>query len=221
MNTDGDTSQTTVRILIADDHQMFRDGLRQLLEQHGEFEVVGDVADGREAGRLALELKPHVVVMDVTMPVLNGVEATRQIKACCPGVRVIGVSMHADCQFVTETIAAGASGYLLKDGPARELENAVRAVMAGEVYLSPKVAGIILRGAGSAARGHFGVLTPREREILQLVADGRSCKEIAQMLHLSAKTVDTHRRQVMNKLNLDSVAELTHYAIRQGVTPLH
>jgi len=196
-----------------------------LAEQAG-LEVVADAGDGRSAVRLAAETPVDVAVMDVTMAGLNGIEATRQIKAGHPAVRVVGLSMHADREFVTAMLAAGASAYVLKDCPFAELVTAIRAVAAGEVYLSPKVAGIVVGGclegmAGEAAAPYCGgKLTAREREVLQLVADGKSSKQIAMLLKLSAKTVDTHRRQVMEKLNLHSVAELTHYAIREGVTAL-
>lgn len=218
-----------IRVLLADDHRLMREGLRQILQREADFEILPDAPEGRTAVRLAAELHPDVVVMDVTMPDLNGIEATRQIKAAHPTIRVLGLSMHADRQFVTEMLAVGASGYLLKDCPAHELATAIRAAAAGETYLSSKVAGLILMGvsAGGSNSGanepkrHYGALTPREREILQLVADGGSSKEIAFRLGLSVKTVDTHRRQVMEKLELYSVAELTHYAIREGLTALH
>ncbi len=164
------------------------------------------------------------MVMDVTMPGLNGIEATRQVKAAHPQVKVVGLSMHLEREFVTAMLAVGASGFLLKDCPFAELVAAIRAVAAGEVYLSPKVAGVVVKGCVDGVNSSKfcgGTLTPREREVLQLVADGKSSKQIAMILKLSAKTVDTHRRQVMDKLKLDSVAELTHYAIRQGVTALH
>ena len=216
----------TLRILLADDHRLFREGLRNMLQQEDDLEVLPDASDGRAAVQLAAQLKPDVILMDVTMPDLNGIEATRQIRAANPGVKVLGLSMHADRQFVTELLAAGASGYLLKDCPCQELVNAIHVVAEGEVYLSPKVAGSIVgavagNDGNSQARRGYAALTPREREILQLVADGNSSKEIAFQLGLSVKTVDTHRRQVMEKLQLYSVAELTHYAIREGLTVLH
>jgi DNA-binding NarL/FixJ family response regulator len=215
-------SPPPIRLLLADDHQMFREGLRQVLERHEGLDVLTDAPDGRTAVRLAQELKPDVIVMDITMPGLNGIEATRQIRAARPGARVIALSMHADRQFISEALAAGASGYLLKDCPVRELINAIRIVIQGEIYLSPKAAAAVVRSAPAPdGGGYFGALTAREREILQLVADGNSSKQIAQLLGLSAKTVDTHRRQLMEKLNIDSIAGLTHFAIRQGVTALH
>ena len=196
-----------------------------MLAGEADFEVVADAGDGRSAVRLAGEAGADVAVMDVTMPGLNGIEAARQLRAEHPGVRVVGLSMHADREFVTAMLAAGASAYLLKDCPFAELVTAIRTVAAGDVYLSPKVAGIVVDGclermAGDAAPYCGGRLTAREREVLQLVADGKSSKQVARLLKLSAKTVDTHRRQVMEKLGLHSVAELTHYAIREGVTAL-
>jgi DNA-binding NarL/FixJ family response regulator len=216
-----------VKIIVADDHQMIREGLRSMLAEQDGFDVVADTGDGRAAVNLATELGADVIIMDVTMPGLNGIEATRQLKAKRPAAQVVGLSMHADREFVTEMLAAGASGYLLKDCPFGELVSAIRAAAAGEVYLSPKIAGVVVQGclqAGTPTDGGrpgAGTLTPREREVLQLVAEGKSSKEIAAMLKLSAKTVDTHRRQVMEKLQLYSVAELTHYAIREGMTTLH
>lgn len=210
-----------IRILLADDHQMFREGLRNLLDRQDGFEVLADCPDGRAAVQCVATHKPDVLVIDVTMPGLNGIEATRQLKAAFPNLRVIGLSMHGDREFVTQMLGVGASGYLLKDCPFQELVSAIRAVVNGEVYLSSKVAGLVVRDAGDEPKGYFGQLTPREREVLQMVADGASSKEIAYQLKLSVKTVDTHRRQVMEKLRIYSVAGLTHYAIRQGVTALH
>ena len=197
-----------------------------MLREQPDVEVVGDAPSGRAAVRMAADLHPDVVLMDVTMPDLNGVEATRQIKAQCRDVQVVAVSMHGDRQFVTEMLEVGASGYLLKDCPLSELLASLRAAAAHEVYLSPKVAGIVVRACDEAAmranpKRFCSNLTPREREILQLVADGNSSKEIAHLLGLSVKTVDTHRRQLMEKLQIYSVAELTHFAIREGVTSLH
>jgi DNA-binding NarL/FixJ family response regulator len=216
-----------VKIIVADDHQMIREGLRSMLAEQDGFDVVADTGDGRAAVNLAAELGADVIIMDVTMPGLNGIEATRQLKAKHPAAQVVGLSMHADREFVTEMLAAGASGYLLKDCPFGELVSAIRAAAAGDVYLSPKIAGVVVQGclqsstSTDGGRPGAGALTPREREVLQLVAEGKSSKEIAALLKLSAKTVDTHRRQVMEKLQLYSVAELTHYAIREGMTTLH
>jgi DNA-binding NarL/FixJ family response regulator len=209
----------SIRILLADDHQMMRQGLKSLLAEQPDFQVVGEAADGRTAVRLAQELSAAVVIMDVTMPGLNGIDATRQLKAEAPDVKVIGLSMHPERQFVLEMLSVGASGYLLKDCPFAELVQAIGAAVAGDVYLSPKVAGVVVRGRGTNSA--HGGLTPREREVLQQVAEGKNTKQVAQALHISTKTVETHRRQIMEKLELFSVAELARYAIREGLTPLN
>src|SRR3954468_4419683 len=164
----------SIRILLADDHQMMRQGLKSLLAEQPDFEVVGEAADGRAAVRLAQELSAAVVIMDVTMPGLNGIDATRQLKAEAPDVKVIGLSMHPERQFVLEMLSVGASGYLLKDCPFAELVQAIGAAVAGDVYLSPKVAGVVVRGRGTNAA--HGGLTPREREVLQQVAEGKNTK---------------------------------------------
>ena len=215
----------SISILVADDHQIVRDGLCTMFRNEPEFDVVGEAADGRTTVELADRLKPDVVIMDVSMPGLNGVEATRQIRAHTPGVRVVALSMHPERQFVSEMLSAGAAGYLLKDSPFDELATAVRTAAAGQVYLCPKVAAVVVKGyvGGDDApkSGPFyGNLSPREREVLQLLAEGKNTKEIAFTLHVSTKTIETHRRQVMEKLNIYSVAELTRYAIREGVTAL-
>jgi len=211
------------RVLLVDDHRIVLDGLRAVVERQEGFEVIGVATTGHEAVRLARRLTPDVVVMDVVMPDLNGIDATRQILAERPETRVIALSMHADRRYVREMLGAGVRGYLLKDCAAEELARAMRAVLSGQVWLSPAVAGIVVddytHGAPGAP-GAFALLTPREREVLQLVAEGRSAKEIGALLHLSVKTVETHRRQLMDKLALRSVAELTKYAIREGLTEL-
>lgn len=213
----------SVKILLADDHQLMRQGLRSMLEEQPNLNVIGEADDGRTAVRLAKELKPDLVVMDVTMPDLNGIDATRQIRAENPNVRVVALSMHAERQFVMQMLAAGASGYLPKDCPVDELLSAIDAVTRGDTFLSPKVTGVLVKecvGGVPEAGAFCGTLSPREREVLQLVAEGKSSKEIAFMLGLSSKTVEGHRRQIMDKLKLYSVAELTRYAIREGVTSL-
>lgn len=213
----------SIKILLADDHQLVRQGLRSMLEQSGGFEVIGETDNGRDAIALCQSLKPDLIIMDVTMPGLNGIEATRKICELMHNCKVIAVSMHPERQFIMEMLAAGASGYLLKDSPIDELVSAIECVFRGEVYLSPKITGVLVKECvgGVPERGAFcGTLSPREREVLQMVAEGKNTKEIAYQLGLSSKTVEGHRRQVMEKLKIYSVAELTRYAIREGVTSL-
>lgn len=214
-----------IKILIADDHQIVRQGLRTLLEKEPDLEVVGEAEDGRATVRLVRETLPQVVIMDVAMPDLNGIEATRQIVNAFPEVKVIALSMYADRRFVVNMLKAGASGYLLKDCAFEELIRAIRLVMAHKTYLSPGVTDIVVKDymqgtAGAAKYSVFAVLTPREREVLQLMAEGKTTSQIASSLHVSVKTVETHRQQIMHKLNMHSVAELTKYAIREGLTTL-
>ena len=191
------------------------------------MQVVAEANDGRSAVQLAQELQPDVVVMDVGMPGLNGIEATRQITNREPEAKVVALSMHSDRRFMGEMLKAGAKGYLLKDGAFEELATAIRSVVANKVYLSPRIADVVVddyvrRTPGQAAgdTSAFAKLTPREREVLQLMAEGRATKEIAMDLKVSIKTVETHRRQIMEKLQIHSVAELTKYAIREGLTSL-
>ena len=205
-----------IRILLADDHQIVREGLRAMLAQQGDMNVVAEAGDGRKAVELAQEIQPDVVVMDVGMPGLNGIEATRQIVAREPDAKIVGLSMHADRQFMGEMLKAGARGYLLKDGAFEELAAAIRSVVADKVYLSPRIADVVVddyvrrsHELSSAERSAFARLTPREREVLQLMAEGRATKEIAMDLRVSIKTVETHRRQIMEKLQMSSVAQLT------------
>jgi len=211
-----------VKVVIADDHQIVRQGLRHLLERELDLEVAAEAEDGRSTVRLVRELQPEVVIMDVAMPDLNGIEATRQIVGEFPKIRVIALSMYADKRFVTNMLKAGASGYLLKDCAFEELVRAIRVVLNHKTYLSPGVTDIVVKdymnGSPPGEASVFSVLTPREREVLQLMSEGRSTNRIADCLHVSVKTVETHRQQVMNKLNLRSVAELTKYAIREGLT---
>jgi DNA-binding NarL/FixJ family response regulator len=212
------------RIVLVDDHQLLRAGLRSLLSKERDLEVVGEASDGREAVQLVSQSSPDVVIMDIGMPNLNGIEATRQILQVAPRTRIIALSMHSSAQFVSRMLEAGASAYLLKDCAHDELLHAVRAVIAGQVYLSPAITGVVVddyvRRAGGATRGDAVVLTPREREIAQLLAEGRSTKEVAGQLFVSVKTVETHRQHIMEKLKLGSIAELTKYAIREGLTEL-
>lgn len=213
-----------VKVLIADDHQIVRQGLRTLLEKQPDIRVVAEADDGRATVRLVREVDPDVVIMDVAMPDLNGIEATRQIISEFPKVKVIALSMYADRRFVVNMLKAGASGYLLKECAFEELVRAIRLVLTHKTYLSPGVTDIVVKdyvqGAPPAEPSVFSVLSPREREVLQLMAEGKSTNQIADCLHVSVKTIETHRQQVMHKLNIHSVAELTKYAIREGLTTL-
>jgi DNA-binding NarL/FixJ family response regulator len=208
-------------ILIADDHRLLREGLRALLERDG-LQVVAEADNGRSAVRLAKELQPDLVITDIAMPDLNGVEATRQICAEAPRSKVLALSMHTESRFVLGILEAGASGYLLKDAAFEELSGAIKAVLKDQIYLSPAIAGAVVKQSlgrlGSKLRPQQAKLSKREREVLQLIAEGKSTKEIAARLYVSVKTVETHRKQIMDKLDIYSVAELTKYAIREGVT---
>jgi RNA polymerase sigma factor (sigma-70 family) len=214
----------SIDILIADDHKIVRQGLRGLLEKEVDFTVIAEAEDGRAAVRLANELAPDIVIMDIGMPDLNGIDATRQVLADCPEARVIGLSMHADRRFVTEILKAGAMGYLLKDCAFEELVTAIRTVLADKMYLSQRINEQLIQEYVSNLQrtevSVFTLLSPREREVLQLLAEGVSVKEIAERLVISVKTVETYRAQVMEKLDLHSIAELTKYAIREGLTSL-
>jgi DNA-binding NarL/FixJ family response regulator len=215
----------STRILIADDHRIMREGLRALLVHEPTITVVGEAEDGRKAVALAARLRPDIVIMDVTMPGLNGIEATRQIVTSTPETKVIALSIHSDRRFVRQMFEAGATGYLLKEGAFEELARAVEAVADGRSFVSPAITGILIddcvrRMDGRTARKLRPELTGREKEVLQLLAEGKGTKEIAGILELGAKTVETHRRQIMLKLQIDSVAELTKYAIREGLTTL-
>jgi len=213
----------SIRILLADDHRIMRQGLRALIEAEAGMEVVAEADNGRVAVHLAEELKPDIVVMDVAMPDLNGIEATGRIVKG-GGVKVIGLSVHADRQFVTRMLEAGASGYLLKDCAFEELATAIRTVTANKTYLSPQVAGVVvssyLRSARTGPASHAEALTAREREVLQLIAEGKTTKELARRLSVSVKTAETHRRNIMAKLKVHSIAQLTKYALREGLTSL-
>jgi len=212
-----------IEILLADDHRIMRDGLSALLKNEPDIEVVAEAENGREAVEMSRKLKPNVVVMDISMSGLNGVEATRQILALDDNVKVLVLSMHADKRFVTGALSAGASGYVLKDCAFEELVRAIHTVAMNQTYLSPSIAGIVVesyRRSQTSPTQSFPVLTPREREVLQLVTEGASAKKIASILNVSMKTVETHRHHVMEKLNAHSVAELTKYAIREGLTSL-
>ena len=213
---------TTVRVVLADDHQIVREGLRLILNRHEDIQVVAEAQNGRTAVELARQTQPDIVVMDIAMADLNGIEATRQILHENPAVKVVGLSAYADRRYVLGMIEAGASGYVLKANAGEELVRAIRAAMVGTRYLTPEVAEAAaagLPGKDGHKTPHPG-LSPRESEVLQLLAEGKSSKEIAAMLHISVRTADTHRRNIVRKLNLHSVAELTKYAIREGLTQL-
>lgn len=210
----------TIRVLIADDHRIVRDGIRALLEKQPDMQLVAEAENGREAVRLSKKLTPNVLVMDLTMPDLNGMEATRQVVKDSPSVRVLALSMHTDKRFIIGMLDAGAVGYLQKDCAFDELVTAVRAVAAGGTYLSPRIAGQVLkeRMRPSASPSATIDLTPKEREVVQLIAEGKSTKEVASLLGISVKTAETHRQHLMTKLDVRSVAELTKFAIREGLT---
>lgn len=212
----------SIRILLADDHKIMREGLRSLIEKNSDMEVVAEAEGGETALHLARRLRPDVIVMDVGMPDMNGMEATRRIVAELSGVKVIALSIHSDRRFVAGMLTAGASSYLLKDCAFEELERAIRAVAMGQTYLGTPIAEIIIEDYVSHLRktdsSAFSVLTAREREVLQLLAEGKTTKQIACYLKVSVKTIETHRRQIMDKLNVDSIAELTKCAIREGLT---
>jgi DNA-binding NarL/FixJ family response regulator len=214
------------RLLIADDHKLMREGLKALIEKEADMEVVGEAEDGKSTVSLAHRTSPHVIVMDVSMPDLNGIEATRKILGANPNVRVIALSGHADQRFVREMLTAGASAYILKHTAFDELMRAIRVVMKGRKYLSPEVtrgvtdAFVELSKPLNGSSAAFVVLTDREREVLQLTAEGKSTKQAAGDLGVSIKTVETHRRNIMEKLQIHTVAELTKYAIREGLTSL-
>ncbi len=214
----------SIRILLADDHKIVRDGLRALLKNQSGMEVIAEAGDGRSTVQMVQELLPNVVIMDIAMPDMNGIEATRQITATAPNVKIVALSMHSDKRFVAEMLKAGASGYLLKDCAFEELDNAIRAVIANRIYLSPKLADIIIKDYTrlfpKTEFSVFSILTFREREVLQLLAEGKTTKEISSSLNISAKTVETYRKQLMDKLDIHSIAELTKYAVREGLTSL-
>ena len=212
----------TIKVLIADDHQIMREGLRSLLEKEIDIQVLGEAEDGRMIQRMAQELLPDVIIMDVAMPDMNGIEATRQIVAQLPGVKIIALSMHDDRRFVLNMLKAGAAGYMLKDCAFKDLAKAIRVVMSHKTFLSPEVADIVVKdylcATQPAEASVFNLLSPREREVLQLIAEGKTSALIGESLHISIKTVETHRQQIMVKLKIRSVAELTKYAIREGLT---
>jgi two-component system, NarL family, response regulator NreC len=206
-----------VRILLADDHAVVRQGFRMILSAQPDMEIVGEAGNGREAVEMAAALQPDVAVMDVAMPELNGIEATRRIASGTSGTRVLALSMHKDSVYVREILKAGARGYLLKDAIDSDLLAAVRAVARGEGYLSPGVSEAVLSDYRKHVTDPLDLLTSREREVLQLIAEGKTNKEIAGLLQLSVYTVDAHRSRIMEKLNLHSTGELVRFAVRKGL----
>jgi DNA-binding NarL/FixJ family response regulator len=212
----------SIRVLLADDHKLIRAGLRLVVDQQPDLSVVGETDDGRQAVELAKSLKPNVVVMDIGMPNLNGIEAARQIGEMDPGAAVVMLSMHSDEGYVLRALSAGARAYLLKDSATTDLVQAIRAVVEGKSFFSPAVSKVLLQDyirklQRSGAEDSYDLLSPREREVLQLVAEGKSNKEVASLLHLSVYTVETHRAKIMQKLNLKGVPELILYAVRKGI----
>lgn len=206
-----------MKILVADDHTLVRAGLTSLIARLPEMEVVGEAADGRQALRMVRDLQPDMVLMDIAMPGLNGLEAAERIHGIHPQTKIIILSMHASEEYVAQALKAGASGYLLKDAATSELEMALKSVAAGQFYLSPAISRQVvdnyLRGGPTGVE----LLTPRQREILQLIAEGKSTRDIAETLHLSVKTVETHRAQLMERLDIHDVAGLIRYALKKGL----
>jgi two-component system response regulator NreC len=212
----------SIRIIIADDHTIVRHGLTKLLQQLDDVEIVAQAQNGHSTLELARELVPDIIVMDVGMPDLNGIDATQQILRENPKIKVLALSMHSGRKFVVAMLKAGASGYLLKDCALEELTTAMQTIMSGKIYLSPTITDIVVdsyvRQPAESEQSAFSVLSQREREVLQLMAEGNTTKQIALRLHISPKTVEGHRLRLMSKLNIDNVAQLTKYAIQEGLT---
>jgi DNA-binding NarL/FixJ family response regulator len=209
----------STRILLVDDHQMLRDGLRAIVDLNEEFEVVGEAADGRTAIELASRLRPDVVVMDVVMPGMNGIEATHRILAESPDTKVVALSVYTDKRYVAKMLEAGAAGYVLKLAAHGLLLEAIRTVLRGGIFLSPEIAPLADE-ISPAPDSALQALGSREREVLQLVAEGRTSPEIAALLHIAPKTVETHRQNIMRKLGIHRLADLVKYALREGLTSL-
>jgi DNA-binding NarL/FixJ family response regulator len=211
-----------IKIILADDHAMLRHGLSKSLQNEKDMEVIAQAKDGRTTVELAKELSPNIVIMDIGMPDLNGIEATRQIVKENPKVKIIALSMHSSKNFIIEMFKAGASGYLLKDCEFDELVNAIRLVMNNKTYISPAISDVVvdnyMRQPDNAKDSAFSILSQREREVLQLLTEGKATKQIGKRLHISAKTVEVHRLNLMNKLKIDNIAQLTKYAVQEGLT---
>jgi two-component system, NarL family, response regulator NreC len=214
----------TIRIILADDHAIVRHSLSRAMEQEQDIEIVGQAQDGHMTVALTRQLRPDLVLMDISMPDLNGIEASREIRRESPDTQIIALSMHSEKRYVTEMFKAGAKGYLLKDSNYGELLTAIRTVADGKTYLSPSISDTVVEDMVTGEYGKeasaFSVLTPREREVLQLLAEGNTTKQAAMRLHISPKTVEAHRLRIMSKLNIDNIALLTKYAIQEGLTSL-
>lgn len=211
-----------LRLLLGDDHTLMRQGLRKILEERPEWEVIAEVGDGREAVKKCLALKPDVAVLDVAMPLLNGIDATQQIVRKVPETKVLVLSMYSDEAYVTRALQAGATGYMLKDSAGKDLLKGIASVAAGQAYFSPAIASLMLddyvrRVAGSGVVDRYETLSEREREIFQLIAEARTNKEVAELLEISPATVETHRARILQKLDIHNTAELVLYAVRRGV----
>ena len=218
------TIENEIKVILADDHTILRSGLRLILNQERDIEVVGEAEDGRECLKMVEELDPDIVLMDITMPILNGLEATRQIKKKFPEVDVLMLTVHETEEYVYQVFRAGASGYLLKKTAHQDLVSAIRSVYNGHFFISPSISKSVIREyIAKAEKSHddgFDRLTEREREILQLIAEGKSNKDISDMLNISMKTVEVHRAHLMEKLDLHNTADLTRYAIKKGIVGL-
>lgn len=219
-------NERAVSILLADDHTIVRQGLAKVLEAETGFNIAGEARDGREAITQVEQLKPDVVIMDITMPMLNGIEATRQIKKSHPKTKVIILSMHSHNRFISELFSLGASGYLLKDSSGTDIINAINAVIKGDTYLSPSISRqviedyVSLKRTKSSREELYGQLSNREREVFQMIAEGRSTREIAEVLCVSVSTVKTHRSNIMEKLQMENISQLIHFAIELGLVEI-
>jgi len=213
------------KIILADDHKILRDGLRSLIEKQQELELIGEAENGLTAVQLACELKPDVVIMDITMPDINGIEATKQIIAKTPGVKVIALSMHSDKRFIAGMFKAGASGYLLKESAFEEMVKAISVVTSNDIYISPDIAGIVITDyvnhLSMKTQSKISLLSNREYEVLILIIEGENMKQVASNLNISIKTVEIHRKHIMEKLEVQSTTELTKFAIREGLVSLY